>query len=352
MIIDDANIAMKANRVYTEQHEKSERLDAWVGERGQDEAVAPIGDNVDISSGAFDSYKRYTELTPFEMANDGIAAGDPLYIMKLLLEKITGMKIDVSEVEEVDEDDIEDVEGSEVAKKLHGPNEGEDIPESAGFGISYEYRESYYEREVTEFSASGVVKTADGQEISFDINLKMEREFYSEESFSFRAGDALVDPLVINYSGNAASLTNVKFKFDLDSDGTNDNISRIAPGSGILVYDKNGDGKVNNGTELFGPNTGNGFAELAAYDLDGNGWIDERDDIFSKLQIWEPDIFGKDYLKSLQEISVGAIYLNSKRTDFDMKNAQNGLDGQIARTGIYLTEDGKVNTIQQLNLAV
>ena len=331
MIIDDANIAMKASRVYTERHEKTETLEAWVGDRRQGEVVAPVGgDKIDISSDAMDSYKRYSELTPFDMGNDGVAVSSPLYIMKLLLEKITGFKFNISDVKEVDEEDIKEVVGDETAKSLVNQATGDAPVESAGFGVVYDYHESYYEREVTEFSASGVVKTADGQKIEFSLNLRMEREFYSETNISFRAGDALVDPLVINYSGNAAELTDSKFKFDLNSDGRLDDISRVAPGSGVLVYDKNGDGKINNGTELFGPSTGNGFAELAAYDSDGNGWIDERDDIYGKLQVWDHNIFGKDFLKSLRDVSVGAIYLGSKSTSFDMKDASNGLNGQVA----------------------
>jgi hypothetical protein len=47
------------------------------------------------------------------------------------------------------------------------------------------------------------------------------------------------------------------------------------------------DGRVNDGRELFGPRTGDGFAELAAYDDDGNNWIDENDGIHDNLSIVE-----------------------------------------------------------------
>jgi len=60
----------------------------------------------------------------------------------------------------------------------------------------------------------------------------------SEESVSIRAGDAaLTDPLVINYAGPAADLTSAKFSFDLDADGTDDHISFVSPGSGVLTLD-------------------------------------------------------------------------------------------------------------------
>lgn len=103
-----------------------------------------------------------------------------------------------------------------------------------------------------------------------------------------------VDPLIVNFSGTAAQLTDTKYQFDLNSDGRKDNISFVQPGSGFLAVDKNDDGKINNGKELFGPNAGNGFDELAKYDADGNQWIDESDPIFKQLKIWTKDAKGND----------------------------------------------------------
>lgn len=74
--------------------------------------------------------------------------------------------------------------------------------------------------------------------------------------------------------------------FDLDCDGKEEEISSLGKGSGFLALDKNGDGIINDGTELFGTKSGDGFADLAEYDEDGNGWIDEDDGIFSQLRIW------------------------------------------------------------------
>ena len=50
-----------------------------------------------------------------------------------------------------------------------------------------------------------------------------------------------------------------RFAFDLNADGQAEQINFVAPGSGFLVFDRNQDGKVNNGSELFGPTTDNGF---------------------------------------------------------------------------------------------
>ena len=181
----------------------------------------------------------------------------------------------------------------------------------------------------------------------------MSRQFAEYNNINIRAGDALkVDPLVINYSGNAASLTNTKYSFDIDNNGISDNISFVGPDSGFLALDKNGDNIINNGSELFGPQSGNGFSDLSAYDQDKNGWIDENDSIFNNLRIWSKDEKGNDYLFSLGEKGVGAIYLGNISTQFDLKDSLNNTDGQIQRTGIFLKESGLAGTIQHIDLTI
>ncbi|MBI4698741.1 MAG: hypothetical protein HY758_07520 [Nitrospirae bacterium] len=224
-------------------------------------------------------------------------------------------------------------------------------PQGVGWGVIYNSHESYYEKAEMSFKAQGVIKKADGTEIKFSLKLKMSYEYMSQTDISLRAGDAVkVDPLVVNFGGSAAELTDTKFAFDLDSDGENENISFVGQGSGMLALDYNNDGAINDGSELFGPQTGNGFAELSAYDGDGNKWIDENDEVYLKLKIWTKDSEGNDILNSLKEKGVGAIYLASADSAFDIKDSGNNLNGQVARTGIYLNDDGTGGTIQQVDM--
>lgn len=225
-------------------------------------------------------------------------------------------------------------------------------PQRQGWGIDYQKHQIYTENATMDFNAQGVVKTADGKTIEIDLSLSVQRSFTSESHVSFKAGDALIDPLVINYEGASASLTNRKYKFDIDNDGKEDNISFVKNGSGFLAYDKNGDGIINNGSELFGPNTGNGFLELAAFDSDGNNWIDENDPIYEKLQIWTKNEDGEDQLFAIGQKGVGAIYLGAIQTPFEVKDSANSLQGKIQQTGIFLRENGSAGTIQHVDLSV
>ncbi|MBF0203171.1 MAG: hypothetical protein HQK67_02415 [Desulfamplus sp.] len=212
---------------------------------------------------------------------------------------------------------------------------------------------SHYESEVTRFDALGSVKTETGESINFKLHLDMKREFYSENRLQLIGDANLIDPLVVNFSGKPAELTDIKFKFDLNSDGNKEDISWLSSGSGFLVFDKNEDGIVNNGSEMFGPATNNGFQELAQLDDDKNGWIDENDTAFKKLSVWSGNSPETATLKSLKESGIGAIAVESAETEFTLKEqkSQNTL-GQIRRTGVYLEENGKAGTIQQLDLVI
>jgi hypothetical protein len=227
-----------------------------------------------------------------------------------------------------------------------------------GVQTSYQYSES----ESTSFSTAGIVRTADGREIEFSLNLLMTREFQAvyEESY-MEVSQIFCDTLVINLDGNIAELEDQTFVFDIDSDGTLDRIARLAPRSGYLAWDRNEDGTINDGNELFGTASGNGFADLARHDSDGNGWIDEADEIWAKLLIWIMENDGSSRLYTLAEKEVGAIYLGNVATEFMLTELVNDHDddahpgnkalGAIRNSGIFLYESGAVGSMQQIDVA-
>lgn len=216
------------------------------------------------------------------------------------------------------------------------------------------------EQEDTSFSTVGTVRTKDGREINFNVNVNMSRrceEYYREELNV--AEFTLHDPLVINLDTDVTEVSDQTFYFDLDADGKEEEISMLK-GSGYLALDKNGDGIINDGSELFGTRNGDGFADLAQYDEDGNGWIDEDDSIWSQLKIWCKDENGNDVLYKLSDKGVGAICLQNVSTDFTLQGDRNGQDGTtntnatnavIRKTGIFLYENGNVGTVQHVDMA-
>ena len=87
------------------------------------------------------------------------------------------------------------------------------------------------------------------------------------------------------------------------------------------------------------------------YDEDGNGWIDEGDDVWDKLQIWCKNEDGKDVLYKLADKGVGAICLQNVATEHTIKNTAGQTQGVIRNSGVFLYENGNVGTIQHLDLA-
>ena len=235
------------------------------------------------------------------------------------------------------------------------PSQADAGAPAVGWGVEFSQSVQYSESESMSFSASGMIRTADGQEIRFDLSLTLNRSFSFSSETSLKLGDAArpkKDPLILNFAGPAAQLTSQRFAFDLDSDGKADQIHFATGGSGFLAFDRNGDGRINNGTELFGVASGNGFADLARLDDDGNGWIDENDSAWERLRVWQKTEAGEDRLTTLREANVGALNLASVVTPFDLKNDAQELLGQIRSSGVFLAENGRAGTIQQVDLTV
>lgn len=216
-----------------------------------------------------------------------------------------------------------------------------------------ESRESIFrEEEHTRFSTQGKVLTSDGREIDIELDVGMSRKFESTELA--QSIKVLKDPLVVNFDGPAVALDDHRtFMFDIDMDGEEDQLAQLKSGSGFLALDKNGDGIINDGSELFGAQSGNGFADLAEYDEDGDGFIDEDDSVFNQLRIWVPSDDGESELFALLDKDVGAIHLNHVETEFALNRmADNENMGYVRSSGVFLKESGGVGSVQQIDLAV
>lgn len=242
-------------------------------------------------------------------------------------------------------------EGASTQRSLRlDINAGEDASQLKGERI---YRHAqYYEAEQMRFAAKGHVTTEDGREIEFKFQSMVSREFATQAHFEMTKGLVAQDPLVVNYGGQAARLTLDKVAFDLDQDGQKEQVAFVESGSGFLALDKNGNGQIDDGSELFGPESGNGFSDLAAYDEDQNGWIDENDAIFSQLKIWHQDANGLQRLDGLLDLHVGAIALQNVESNYTYKDNQNESLAQIRASSVFLKEDGGVGSVQQIDLVV
>lgn len=213
---------------------------------------------------------------------------------------------------------------------------------------------TYNETEITTFESTGTVKTEDGRTIDFNISMEMSRSFMeTSECLSESTEYILTDPLVINLKDVPETISDQTFFFDLDCDGKAEEISRLSEGNGFLALDSNDNGIIDDGSELFGAGSGNGFKDLSVYDEDGNGWIDENDAVYSKLKVWTKDAQGNDKLLDLYQADIGAIYLGAAATQFSHNSLEtNETKAMVRQTGFFLHESTyEPGIIQQIDFA-
>ena len=189
------------------------------------------------------------------------------------------------------------------------------------WSVTVNHQEVYEESESLVVKARGAVRTADGTEIRFDATFTLARSFRLESGFSLRAGNAAVsDPLFLD----------------------------TGSGQALVVRDSNGDGEVSHAGELFGARTGDGFAELARLDSDGNGWIDAGDPVFGELRVR----LGNGALEALETLGIGALSTFGADGEFHYKNEVNELTAIVRRTGVSLTGNGVAGALRQIDLAL
>ena len=170
------------------------------------------------------------------------------------------------------------------------------------------------------------------------------------------------DPLTLDLDGDGietlASNGHKGALFDHSNDGIRTATGWINKDDGLLVYDRNGDGVVNNGGELFGDNTllkngeraTNGYQVLAELDDNGDGKVDAADSAFAKLRVWrdlnQDGISQEGELLTLNEAKVKALNLANKNSDRDLGNGNS-----LAEEGTYTDSDGNEKQMGDLNLA-
>ncbi len=160
-------------------------------------------------------------------------------------------------------------------------------------------------------------------------------------------------PVIFDLDGDGVETTGLKggSYFDHDGNGFAEETGWVKSDDGLLVMDRNGDGKIDTGKELFGNETilsngqkaDDGFQALAELDSNGDGKIDASDAAYTQLRIWQ-DINGDGYsvpdeLKTLSELGIASI-----NTGYSTSSYVDANENEHRQVGSFSRTDGTTGT--------
>ncbi len=195
------------------------------------------------------------------------------------------------------------------------------------------------------FTQGSTTGSSDSNDVLVDLKYVTATGITASNGQLTVAGSSAIDPIILDLDHNGVALTSLDHgvQFDINADGHKDQIAWTAGSDGILALDVDGNGKIDNGSEIFSPhfaggNYATGLAALATLDTNHDGKIDAADEAFSKLTIWQDlnhnGLTDAGELSSLADQHITSISL-------DAAASNTSINGQtILSEGSYSTADG------------
>lgn len=169
------------------------------------------------------------------------------------------------------------------------------------------------------------------------FSVQMEFEFVMEQQNVEQS-----DPITLDLDGDGVELTDYTqgAYFDITASMTAVHTAFVTGGDAFLAMDRNGNGSVDDGAELFGDQRGaaNGFEELRKLDSNRDGVIDKNDKDFAKLLLFKDNGNGKTEEGELISLAEGGV----KSIDLGYRNVDEKAAGgnRIAQASSFTRNDG------------
>jgi len=201
-----------------------------------------------------------------------------------------------------------------------------------------------------EFEIDGVAR-----QLSYEFSL--ESEYTSYQSFESSAA-ALKDPILVQFGSRGLGEIVDQTSFDINQDNKLDDLPIFSGDVGYLVFDLNNNGKADNGQELFGPQSGNGFNEMQLLDSNENGFLDVDDEHYHQLYLWQPgtgsqsQTEGNGQWLSLAEADISAINLNAQASPFSFYDNQGEIQAQLRQSSFAITGSGHAVGVHQVDIRI
>ncbi|ADL52545.1 calcium-binding protein [Clostridium cellulovorans] len=176
----------------------------------------------------------------------------------------------------------------------------------------------YYEIEKLQFGDGTVIE-----------GIKQFRKELEDEFARAISVKSTYDPVIVDLDGNGIEISPLKdgVNFDLDNNGFAEKIQWVNNADGVLARDLNGNGKIDNGSEVFGDRvvmsngkfSHNGYEALRDLDVNNDYVLDDKDAAFKTLKMWidknSDGITDKGELYTLAQLGIEALNLNKEIID-------------------------------------
>lgn len=290
-----------------------------------------------------DAAKAFTtEKTEVDLKKS-LQAGDFLnvQIISQMMKRITGQ-------------DLQLTLPSELQNQLDGisvqvPQQPLATPDNQAANSTYQQSASYFEAQITTFSAEGSISTKDGQNVKFSVSLSMSRLFYSQANINASGDGGNNEPLQVSFDGLAAELTTTSFNFSIDYKGSVDQVS---------TDPKPANGETAN--PLAGQTVSNNTAATIRHD-DAQKPAEQTDDpfgplfdavksIFNALRVWQHHADGSQQLLALGDQSLGAIFLGHITKPLTAEPKTAAVTNVVSNGNFVVPEQAKASTTPQINI--
>lgn len=189
-------------------------------------------------------------------------------------------------------------------------------------------------------------------EFQFQLTFQFEFSLSVDIRIALNQLDQQQDPIVVDLDGDGIELTNVENgpMFDIKGTGEIVRTAWIRGGDAFLAVDRNGNGKIDNGLELFGDQWGaqNGFEELRKLDTNSDGYISKEDRDYDRLLLWRDNgdgVSSREELFTLAQMGIERISLQYKNVSIlgDRNN-------KITQKSFFIRNDGSVGRVADVLL--
>lgn len=187
-------------------------------------------------------------------------------------------------------------------------------------------------------------------EVNFQFQMELKFEMTMEIRTAVESLDKQQDPIVFDLDGDGIELTDTAngVRFDITGTGKTVQTAWVRGGDALLAWDRNGNGKIDSGLELFGDQRGatNGFEELRKLDTNSDGFIGPEDEHYDDLVLWQDNgdgISTKDELSRLSSLGIERIALNYKNVDITL----NGNNTMTQKT-FFIRRDHTVGRVADI----